>query len=331
MRKSADLALFLAVALAAVTVGRPAVAEPVSGPRTVLQPGAPRVVSLVVDDGGSAPAPQVERTESGVKASLNSGVSFDRDSVILLPQARARLAEVATELRRYTPGAVQVIGYTDDLGSHEHGVKVSTGRAAAVKAALEPSIPGFAVTAEGRAEANPVAPNDSEENRAKNRRVDIIYTGTVLATPTPTLTHSPSARPSPSTRTPTPSVPAARTSTARELRGPDGRTWRVEVRPVRRNGDLVEVTFGLSTNNAEPVDPTPLVGEGANAVTLSNGPDRPRLEPATTTDGRAACLPAPTAVRASAETTCFYAVPETAVVDVSFGSTGVVSNIPVMD
>ena len=83
-------------------------------------------------------------------------------------------------------GQVIVSGYTDDqpirgvtFPSNWH---LSQGRADAVKEILTKYVTDGAtrIRSEGRGETNPVAPNDTAENRAKNRRVEIILfvTGT---------------------------------------------------------------------------------------------------------------------------------------------------------
>lgn len=110
---------------------------------------------------------------SGYDMRLHASVAFAKDSAVLLPGARSRLAQVVGSLRSRPQGAITVTGYTDDLGSAEHGLVLSRQRAEAVRAVLVAGLPGRTVTASGKGEADPLVPNTSEVNRSKNRRVEI--------------------------------------------------------------------------------------------------------------------------------------------------------------
>jgi len=87
------------------------------------------------------------------------------------------LSRIAAALNE-VPGAVLVAGYTDNIPSRSlqfpSNYHLSQARADVVKAFLERRLTAAnRVRAEGRAEAEPLAPNDSSENRARNRRVEI--------------------------------------------------------------------------------------------------------------------------------------------------------------
>lgn len=76
-------------------------------------------------------------------------------------------------------GDVLVSGYTDDRpiasSRYRSNWDLSAARAVSVvhELVMNRQVPAARVVAAGRAETNPLAPNDSEENRAKNRRVEI--------------------------------------------------------------------------------------------------------------------------------------------------------------
>jgi outer membrane protein OmpA-like peptidoglycan-associated protein len=112
-----------------------------------------------------------------VRVQLNANVLFRKDSAVLLPGAHARLREVAASIKAKGRGSVRVVGYTDDLGSAAHGLRLSRQRATAVAGFLRPLLPvaDFAFTVAGRGEADPAAPNTHETNRRKNRRVELSY------------------------------------------------------------------------------------------------------------------------------------------------------------
>jgi type VI secretion system protein ImpK len=116
---------------------------------------------------------------------------FDPGQTIVKPQYTGVLTRIAEALNE-VPGQVLVTGYTDNqpirtvrFPSNWH---LSQERADVVKSMLDARITGkYAapnrVRAEGRAESEPVAPNDTPENRARNRRVEV----TLLVAPTETV------------------------------------------------------------------------------------------------------------------------------------------------
>lgn len=102
---------------------------------------------------------------------------FDSGSTTVLDPYVPVINRIADALNA-VPGRVLVVGYTDNVPirtlrfpSNWH---LSQERAQSVKAALETrvKVPGR-IGAEGRGEAEPVAPNDSAANRSRNRRVEI--------------------------------------------------------------------------------------------------------------------------------------------------------------
>lgn len=71
---------------------------------------------------------------------------------------------------------IDIKGYTDDVGSDEINEKLSLSRAEAVKKYILNSLPELenVLYSNGCGKENPIAPNTSANNRAKNRRVEII-------------------------------------------------------------------------------------------------------------------------------------------------------------
>lgn len=97
------------------------------------------------------------------------------------PRAAALLQAVAAALKP-EGGRLRVIGYTDDRPVRTvlfpSAFKLSAARAEAVRAALASALgPASPIVAEGRAAADPVAPNTTAENREQNRRVEIVLEG----------------------------------------------------------------------------------------------------------------------------------------------------------
>lgn len=122
-------------------------------------------------------AARVEESQKEIKVRLSSSVLFAKDSPKLQSGALERLGEVGDQLRQKGPGTVKIVGYTDDLGSAEHGRVLSLRRAQAVATFLRKKLSkaDFPFTVAGRGEADPAVPNDSEANRQKNRRVELTY------------------------------------------------------------------------------------------------------------------------------------------------------------
>jgi OOP family OmpA-OmpF porin len=70
--------------------------------------------------------------------------------------------------------AAEVGGHTDNVGAADYNLKLSAARANAVRTWLVThGIAQTRVTAKGYGDTNPLAPNTSDSNRAKNRRVEL--------------------------------------------------------------------------------------------------------------------------------------------------------------
>ncbi len=101
-------------------------------------------------------------------------VLFDFDKFDLKPEATPTLQTIAAELQDLPEAAtVKIDGHTDADGTDAYNEDLSAKRAEAVANWLrtEGGVPGDLITTEGYGEAAPVAANDTEANRALNRRV----------------------------------------------------------------------------------------------------------------------------------------------------------------
>jgi len=118
-------------------------------------------------------------TPKGVKVDedgcwVYTGVLFDFDKAVLKPQYKEDL-KGAKEVFDLNPDLeVTVEGHTDSTGSDAYNQKLSERRANAVVKYLVNTVgvPADKLTAVGYGESRPVASNDTEEGRAKNRRVE---------------------------------------------------------------------------------------------------------------------------------------------------------------
>jgi len=121
----------------------------------------------------------VSVTELGDRAivRLRGDNLFESGSASINPQYQPVLGRVAEALRS-TSGAIVVSGHTDDRkifsARFPSNWDLSKARADAVLSMLAPALgDSRRVRAEGRAEQEPVAPNDTPQHRALNRRVDV--------------------------------------------------------------------------------------------------------------------------------------------------------------
>ncbi|TDD17333.1 OmpA family protein [Nonomuraea diastatica] len=119
-----------------------------------------------------------------VTVALTSDVLFELDKWKLTGKAEQRLKEVAGKIdAEGAGGVVKIEGHTDDQGSDSYNVTLSQRRARAVQAAVRGLLTGSGVTlqAKGYGESRPKLPNlvdgkPMEKNRARNRRVEIVFT-----------------------------------------------------------------------------------------------------------------------------------------------------------
>ena len=104
------------------------------------------------------------------------GIFFDTDKAELKPESDPTLQEIATLLTSNPDLKVVVVGHTDSQGSYDHNIDLSKRRAAAVVAALTKQfkIEGGRLKSAGVGMLAPTASNETDDGRAKNRRVEIV-------------------------------------------------------------------------------------------------------------------------------------------------------------
>jgi outer membrane protein OmpA-like peptidoglycan-associated protein len=101
-------------------------------------------------------------------------VYFDTGKATLKPASYTELNELYEYLSLKKTTVVEIAGHTDDVGSDEMNMDLSQKRAEAVRNYLiNKGIAASRIVAKGYGETQPVAPNDSDEGRAKNRRTEV--------------------------------------------------------------------------------------------------------------------------------------------------------------
>lgn len=141
---------------------------PVSMLVPVTAPGQPLALKSTLK---SVNLEQMAR--SGQSVALNLFFDYDKSELKTesLPELRT-VAEVASK-NKYK---INLLGYTDNAGNTPYNQTLSQQRAdAARKALIEMGVDAARITATGYGETKPVASNDTEEGRAKNRRVEIQF------------------------------------------------------------------------------------------------------------------------------------------------------------
>lgn len=104
------------------------------------------------------------------------GLYFDTGKAALKPESTPALEEVAKLLEADATLTLWVVGHTDAVGKLEDNLKLSQARAEAVVTALSTThgIAAARLKGHGVGPLAPVASNDAEEGRAKNRRVELV-------------------------------------------------------------------------------------------------------------------------------------------------------------
>jgi outer membrane protein OmpA-like peptidoglycan-associated protein len=104
------------------------------------------------------------------------GLYFDSGKADLKPESRDTLEQMAKLLSNAPTLKLLVVGHTDNVGEFGSNMDLSKRRADAVISALasQHKVDRKRLTPVGVSFASPVAPNSSEEGKAKNRRVELV-------------------------------------------------------------------------------------------------------------------------------------------------------------
>ena len=105
-------------------------------------------------------------------------IEFELNKADLTDKGQETVDKVAKVLKKYPNVKIRIEGYTDSGGKAEYNKKLSQDRVNMVKKELiKAGINANRLTTIGYGESNPLVPNTTKENRAKNRRVEFKVIG----------------------------------------------------------------------------------------------------------------------------------------------------------
>lgn len=111
------------------------------------------------------------------KSLVFNNVNFEKNKTDLTDSSKTQLNDLVKIMKAYPKLEIKINGFTDSRGDADENKKLSSGRAAAVKAYLTArDIYGERIKTEGLGAVNPIESNETEEGRVKNRRIEVHIT-----------------------------------------------------------------------------------------------------------------------------------------------------------
>ncbi len=122
----------------------------------------------------AVPDAQVERVGEGINMTFNSGLLFKINSSELSEAAKSELEKVAGVFVKYPQSNILVEGHTDNTGTDAYNMNLSKKRAYSVSEFLQTKgVASNRLDIKWYGESQPKHPNDSDEHRTLNRRVEV--------------------------------------------------------------------------------------------------------------------------------------------------------------
>ena len=241
---------------------------------------APLKLDSIIETGdGSSDAKQGEKSTT---VTVAGDVTFATDSDQLSAQADSVLASVVEQIKKYPSGGdLTITGHTDDVADDAHNQDLSERRAKAVSERLKKltDLSAWKESVSGKGESSPRVPNDTDERRQINRRVEITLTPSkpAEASTPPSVSAAPS-----SAAMPKASGPLGKGPEGVDVKI-DGKTVHMVIDHVVRAGGYLAGTVVVTSSEkvSMPVAPFSLPGRmmdmrglgvfGVSGVTILSG------------------------------------------------------------
>ena len=124
-------------------------------------------------DGSVTIRAEIKKMTEGVKMEIQN-INFETNSSTLNPSSYEELDMLVDNLKMNSDIKIELSAHTDDVGADAYNFKLSDQRAAAVAEYLiAKGIAKSRIISKGYGKTQPLVPNTSDENRAKNRRVEL--------------------------------------------------------------------------------------------------------------------------------------------------------------
>ncbi|OHD58527.1 MAG: hypothetical protein A2014_07345 [Spirochaetes bacterium GWF1_49_6] len=139
----------------------------------VSKPEKAKLVTEITDKLKNKPGAEIKTTDDGIIVNMGQ-ILFDIDKASLKPESMIVLDKLAEVLRKYPLLDIQVSGHTDITGNEKWNMTLSELRAKTVADYLvSKGISPERISYTGCGSSKPIAPNNTEEGRMLNRRVEI--------------------------------------------------------------------------------------------------------------------------------------------------------------
>src|SRR5262249_7611287 len=147
-----------------------------------------RLARLALPDAAALDAPEgsfnhelarylADRNAAAPRTFVFDGLAFQSGKSTLEPQSSDTLDVLASILKAFPQAEVRLEGHTDNVGNPVANQRLSRERAEAVPAAwVAGGVEAHRLDAAGFGQERPVAANDNDEGRAKNRRTELVVT-----------------------------------------------------------------------------------------------------------------------------------------------------------
>lgn len=130
-----------------------------------------------LSDSALKPGIELKLSDNTLIIRLDSSIAYASGSGYLQPKAEDYIRQMAAFLVEF-PGNITVVGHTDNLpvvnDLYRNNVDLSLARAQAVAEVLSSKLSERTVSISGKGDSEPIASNETQDGRAKNRRVEIL-------------------------------------------------------------------------------------------------------------------------------------------------------------